>query len=213
MSVAAAVYDVDQRAEVPISETGPAPKRIVVAYGFWIFLLSDIVMFSALFAAYAVLVNATAGGPTGAELFNQVSVALETAFLLLSSYTCGLMFVAVGAELERRAHRLHCDEPFRSRSRASDGPRSDDRRDRNRSTATSCGPPGSRGSFHKTCERRQGRRLEKQCETVSVARWSPSSIIRPTIWPAGPSARTAKPCAKPAFSTASSCRARKPRPW
>ena len=47
------------------SEAGPAPKRIVVAYGFWIFLLSDIVMFSALFAAYAVLVHATAGGPPG----------------------------------------------------------------------------------------------------------------------------------------------------
>jgi cytochrome o ubiquinol oxidase subunit 3 len=95
MSVAATVYDVDERAEIPVSETGPAPKRIVVAYGFWIFLLSDIVMFSALFAAYAVLVNATAGGPTGAELFNQVSVALETACLLLSSYTCGLMFATI----------------------------------------------------------------------------------------------------------------------
>jgi hypothetical protein len=48
---------------VPMLEgVGPAPKRIVVAYGFWIFLLSDIVMFSALFAAYAVLVHATAGG-------------------------------------------------------------------------------------------------------------------------------------------------------
>src|SRR5262252_4466513 len=34
---------------------GPAPKRIVVAYGFWIFILSDMIMFSALFAAYAVL--------------------------------------------------------------------------------------------------------------------------------------------------------------
>src|SRR6201999_1217859 len=97
MSVAAAVYDVDQRAEVPISETGPAPKRIVVAYGFWIFLLSDIVMFAALFAAYAVLVRATAGGPTGAQLFNQTSVAIETACLLISSYTCGMMSLAVNA--------------------------------------------------------------------------------------------------------------------
>ena len=79
------------------SEAGPAPKRIVVAYGFWIFLLSDIVMFSALFAAYAVLVRATAGGPTGAQLFNQVSVAIETACLLASSYTCGLMSLAVNA--------------------------------------------------------------------------------------------------------------------
>ncbi len=105
MSVATAVYEADQTAEIPVSEAGPAPKRIVVAYGFWLFLLSDIVMFSALFAAYAVLVHATAGGPTGAELFNQTSVAVETACLLLSSYTCGLMFVAVGA---RRAGATYC---------------------------------------------------------------------------------------------------------
>ena len=79
------------------SEAGPAPKRIVVAYGFWIFLLSDIVMFSALFAAYAVLRHATAGGPTGAELFDQKRVAIETACLLASSYTCGLMTLAVNS--------------------------------------------------------------------------------------------------------------------
>ena len=73
------------------------PKRIVVGYGFWIFLLSDIVMFAALFAAYAVLVGATAGGASGAELFSQRNVAIETACLLLSSYTCGLMSLAVGS--------------------------------------------------------------------------------------------------------------------
>jgi cytochrome o ubiquinol oxidase subunit 3 len=83
------------------SEAGPAPKRIVVTFGFWIFLLSDIVMFSALFAAYAVLVRETADGPTGAELFNQVSVAIETACLLASSYTCGLMSLAINGR--RRA--------------------------------------------------------------------------------------------------------------
>jgi len=69
---------------------GPAPKRIVVAYGFWIFILSDMVMFSALFAAYAVLRDNTAGGPTGAELFNLRNVFIETMCLLFSSYTCGL---------------------------------------------------------------------------------------------------------------------------
>jgi cytochrome o ubiquinol oxidase subunit III len=69
---------------------GPAPKRIVVAYGFWIFILSDMVMFSALFAAYAVLSGNTAGGPTGAELFNLRNVFIETMCLLLSSYTCGI---------------------------------------------------------------------------------------------------------------------------
>ncbi|HEX4617035.1 MAG TPA: cytochrome o ubiquinol oxidase subunit III [Stellaceae bacterium] len=69
---------------------GPAPTRIVVAYGFWIFILSDIVMFSGLFAAYAVLSGNTAGGPTGSELFNLRNVFIETMCLLFSSYTCGL---------------------------------------------------------------------------------------------------------------------------
>ncbi|WP_407176080.1 cytochrome (ubi)quinol oxidase subunit III [Bradyrhizobium sp. STM 3562] len=73
---------------------GPAPKRIVTAYGFWIFLLSDIVMFSCFFAAYAVLLGQTAGGPTGAELFDLRSVAAETAFLLISSFVCGLAMIA-----------------------------------------------------------------------------------------------------------------------
>ena len=70
-------------------------KRIIVGYGFWVFLLSDIVMFSAFFATYAVLVDATAGGPSGRELFDLSRVGLETAFLLLSSFTCGL--ASIGA--------------------------------------------------------------------------------------------------------------------
>jgi cytochrome o ubiquinol oxidase subunit 3 len=87
----------ETRSGVAPSEAGPASKRIVVAYGFWIFLLSDIVMFSALFAAFAVLMRATAGGPAGAQLFNQVSAAIETACLLASSYTCGLMSLSAGS--------------------------------------------------------------------------------------------------------------------
>jgi cytochrome o ubiquinol oxidase subunit III len=100
MSIAVETYD-EPFVTAPASEAGPAPKRTVVAYGFWIFLLSDIVMFSAFFASYAVLVNATNGGPTGAQLFNQVSVAIETGCLLLSSYACGLMSLAI-----RSQHRL-----------------------------------------------------------------------------------------------------------
>jgi cytochrome o ubiquinol oxidase subunit 3 len=69
---------------------GPAPVRIVVSYGFWIFLLSDIIMFSALFATYAVLSGRTDGGPTGHELFELRNVGIETMCLLFSSYTCGL---------------------------------------------------------------------------------------------------------------------------
>ena len=95
MSIAVSIDEIHRDALPSVSEAGPAEKRIVVGYGFWIFLLSDIVMFSALFASYAVLVHATAGGPTGAQLFNQVSVAIETACLLASSYTCGLMSLAV----------------------------------------------------------------------------------------------------------------------
>jgi cytochrome o ubiquinol oxidase subunit 3 len=101
MNVAVAFDEIRQDALPSASEAGPAPKRIVVAYGFWIFLLSDIVMFAALFAAYAVLAHATAGGPTGAQLFNQGSAAIETACLLASSYTCGLMSLAVDSR--RRA--------------------------------------------------------------------------------------------------------------
>ena len=69
---------------------GPAPARIVVAYGFWIFILSDMVMFSGLFAAYAVLSGNTAGGPNGRELFDLTNVFIETMCLLVSSYTAGL---------------------------------------------------------------------------------------------------------------------------
>ena len=97
MNIAVAIDTVPQDTPPSVSETGPAPKRVVVAYGFWIFLLSDIIMFAALFASYAVLVRSTAGGPSGAELFNQVTVAIETVCLLVSSYTCGLMSLAINS--------------------------------------------------------------------------------------------------------------------
>src|SRR3979490_958939 len=78
-----------------LSTAGPAPVRIVVAYGFWLFLLSDIIMFSALFASYAVLSGQTAGGPSGRELFELRHVGIETLCLLFSSYTCGLGVLAI----------------------------------------------------------------------------------------------------------------------
>ena len=81
---------------------GPASKRVVVAYGFWIFILSDMVMFSALFAAYAVLRDNTSGGPTGADLFDLRKVFIETMCLLLSSYTCGLGALSAYAVLYHR---------------------------------------------------------------------------------------------------------------
>jgi cytochrome o ubiquinol oxidase subunit 3 len=80
---------------LPLSQQGPAPTRVVAGFGFWLFLLSDIILFAALFAAYAVLSDASAGGPIGAELFDKRHVFLETLCLLTSSVTCGFGSLAV----------------------------------------------------------------------------------------------------------------------
>jgi cytochrome o ubiquinol oxidase subunit 1 len=76
---------------------GPASKRIITAYGFWIFLLSDFILFSGFYAAYSVLSHATAAGPTPEKLFDLKIVAFETAFLLLSSFACGMATLASNA--------------------------------------------------------------------------------------------------------------------
>jgi cytochrome o ubiquinol oxidase subunit 3 len=86
-----------QAAPTGRGEGGPASKRVIVGFGFWVFLLSDIVMFSAFFAAHAVLAGETAGGPSGRDLFNLSRTALETALLLTSSFTCGLSGIATTA--------------------------------------------------------------------------------------------------------------------
>jgi cytochrome o ubiquinol oxidase subunit 3 len=76
-----------------LGHRGPESKSIVVPYGFWLFVLSDMVIFSALFATYASLVHATDGGPTTNELFHRDLVAVETVALLLSSFVCGLAMI------------------------------------------------------------------------------------------------------------------------
>ena len=86
--------------EIPISERGPSPRKVIVGYGFWLFLLSDIILFSALFAAYAVLSGRTADGPGGVQLFHRDNVLVETGCLLFSSFTCAMMSLAV--EVRRR---------------------------------------------------------------------------------------------------------------
>jgi cytochrome o ubiquinol oxidase subunit III len=80
---------------------GPAPKRIIVGYGFWIFLLSDVIMFSAFFAAYAVLFKNTAGGPAAEQLFDLKNTAAETACLLASTFTCATASLAVGERSQK----------------------------------------------------------------------------------------------------------------
>jgi cytochrome o ubiquinol oxidase subunit 3 len=77
-----------------LGHRGPASKSIVIPYGFWLFVLSDMVLFSALFATYASLVRATDGGPVTNQLFHRDLVAVETVALLLSSFVCGLAMIA-----------------------------------------------------------------------------------------------------------------------
>lgn len=62
--------------------------------GFWIYLMTDIVLFATLFATFAVLRNATAGGPSGAELFDMPFVLVETMLLLTSSFTVGIALLS-----------------------------------------------------------------------------------------------------------------------
>ena len=93
--MSAAEEALPRSAGVPLSLRGPAPPRVVAGFGFWLFLLSDIVIFAALFAAYAVLSGQTAGGPSGADLFDRKHVFVETLCLLASSVTCGFGSLAV----------------------------------------------------------------------------------------------------------------------
>ena len=66
--------------------------------GFWLYLMSDCLIFACLFATYAVIGRNYAGGPTGAELFDLPLVAVNTAFLLLSSITYGFAML----EMQRK---------------------------------------------------------------------------------------------------------------
>lgn len=65
-----------------------------VMFGFWVYLMTDLLMFSVLFAVYAVLNGNTLGGPTGRELFSLPLVLAETLILLTSSFTCGIGMIA-----------------------------------------------------------------------------------------------------------------------
>jgi cytochrome o ubiquinol oxidase subunit 3 len=91
----------DRQKKTEHGERLPASKRIISGYGFWIFLLSDIIMFAAFFASYAVLVNETAGGPSGRDLFDLRNTGIETGCLLLSSFTCGLASIGLQARNNR----------------------------------------------------------------------------------------------------------------
>jgi cytochrome o ubiquinol oxidase subunit III len=64
------------------------------ALGFWLYLMSDLIVFASLFATYVVLSENFAGGPTAKELFDLPYVLVETAFLLCASVAYGLGMIA-----------------------------------------------------------------------------------------------------------------------
>ncbi|WBH18221.1 cytochrome o ubiquinol oxidase subunit III [Sphingomonas radiodurans] len=63
--------------------------------GFWIYLMSDALIFATLFATYGVLSTSYAGGPAPRQIFELPLVALNTAMLLISSITCGMAMIAM----------------------------------------------------------------------------------------------------------------------
>jgi cytochrome o ubiquinol oxidase subunit 3 len=71
-------------------------------FGFWVYLMTDLLMFAVLFAVYAVLRNNTAGGPGASELFSPKLALAETLILLTSSFTCGLGMIAARRGIKKQ---------------------------------------------------------------------------------------------------------------
>lgn len=78
--------------------TNPTHHVDKTVFGFWVYLMTDLVMFAALFATYAVLRGNTFGGPGGEQLFSLPLALTETLILLTSSFTCGLASIAAQRE-------------------------------------------------------------------------------------------------------------------
>ena len=69
-------------------------------FGFWVYIMTDCVLFATLFSAYAVLHNGTFGGPSGKELFSLPFVLTETMLLLFSSFTCGMAMLSLQSKVK-----------------------------------------------------------------------------------------------------------------
>jgi cytochrome o ubiquinol oxidase subunit 3 len=94
-----------------LNAASPAPATEAVAIdpyeekalGFWLYLMSDAIIFALLFATYVVMAPNHAGGPTGKTLFSLGHTFTETMILLVSSITFGFATVAVGQGARQRA--------------------------------------------------------------------------------------------------------------
>lgn len=72
-------------------------------FGFWLYLMTDLIIFAALFACFIVLHGNTFDGPSLKELYHMPSVLAETLILLTSSFTCALGMIAVHLQSKKWA--------------------------------------------------------------------------------------------------------------
>ncbi|MBX4197649.1 cytochrome o ubiquinol oxidase subunit III [Candidatus Saccharibacteria bacterium] len=91
--------------EVALS-TEPKTEGSNSLFGFWIYIMTDCVLFASLFATYAVLHNNTFGGPGSKELFSLPFALSETLILLTSSFSCGLGILAAHHRQKQMVYRL-----------------------------------------------------------------------------------------------------------
>src|SRR5665213_2599756 len=83
------------------TETMTIEKDSTTIFGFWMYLMTDFVLFASLFAVYAVLRGNTFGGPSGSQLFDLPYVLVETVLLLASSFVYGAVLLAARAGSKR----------------------------------------------------------------------------------------------------------------
>lgn len=87
-----------------MSEAITKTQEDKTVFGFWIYLMTDCILFASLFATFIVLRGNTFGGPSGSEIFSMPYVLVETLLLLISSFTCGLGLLA--AHRKNKSHTL-----------------------------------------------------------------------------------------------------------
>lgn len=80
----------------------------MTTFGFWVYLMTDCILFGCLFAVYAVLHNNTFGGPSARELFSLPFALTETMILLTSSFTCGLSMITAHSNKIKSATFWFC---------------------------------------------------------------------------------------------------------
>ncbi|MCD5993467.1 cytochrome o ubiquinol oxidase subunit III [Pseudomonas sp. CDFA 602] len=86
-------------------EQGHEDAGSMTVFGFWIYLMTDCILFATLFAGYAVLRDSVAGGPSTVDIFELPYVLTETMLLLLSSITYGYAMLAMNRDDQARVMR------------------------------------------------------------------------------------------------------------